>query len=127
MERRPAEWVLSRKVIDAIHVVSGHIRVTVYSPAPLIEEDQRRRRRMVPAAIAAKRISRVSVDSKQVRVYLTDGPVFYLPLSNFYRLSKATRTQRANWQLIGGGRRVYWPDVDEDITVDSLLEGIPLR
>jgi hypothetical protein len=60
-------------------------------------------------------------------VYLTDGPVFYLPLSNFYRLSKATRAQRANWQLIGGGRRVYWPDIDEDIAVDSLLEGIPLR
>ena len=127
MERRSAEWVLSRKVIDAIHGVGGHIRVTIYSPLHLIEEDQRRRRRVVPAEEATKRISRVSVDSKQVRVYLTDGPVFYLPLSNFYRLSKATRAQRANWQLIGGGRRVYWPDIDEDIAVDSLLEGIPLR
>ena len=126
-ERRSAEWVLSRKVIDAIHGVGGHIRVTIYSPLHLIEEDQRRRRRVVPAEEATKRISRVSVDSKQVRVYLTDGPVFYLPLSNFYRLSKATRAQRANWQLIGGGRRVYWPDIDEDIAVDSLLEGIPLR
>ena len=127
MERRSAELVLSRKVIDAIHGVGGHIRVTIYSPLHLIEEDQRRRRRVVPAEEATKRISRVSVDSKQVRVYLTDGPVFYLPLSNFYRLSKATRAQRANWQLIGGGRRVYWPDIDEDIAVDSLLEGIPLR
>jgi len=127
MERRSAEWVLSRKVIDAIHGVGGHIRVTIYSPLHLIEEDQRRRRRVVPAEEATKRISRVSVDSKQVHVYLTDGPVFYLPLSNFYRLSKATRAQRANWQLIGGGRRVYWPDIDEDIAVDSLLEGIPLR
>jgi hypothetical protein len=127
MERRSAELVLSRKVIDAIHGVGGHIRVTIYSPLHLIEEDRRRRRRVVPAEEATKRISRVSVDSKQVRVYLTDGPVFYLPLSNFYRLSKATRAQRANWQLIGGGRRVYWPDIDEDIAVDSLLEGIPLR
>jgi hypothetical protein len=134
MERRSAEWVLSRKVIDAIHSVGGHIRVTVYSPLLLIEEEQRRRGRMVPAHVAArrtlaatKRISRVTVDAKQVRVYLTDGPVFYLPLSNFYRLSKATRAQRANWQLIGGGRRVYWPDIDEDLSVDSLLEGIPLK
>jgi Protein of unknown function (DUF2442) len=127
MERRSAEWVLSRKVIDAIHSVDGHIRVTVYSPLSLIEEEQRRRGRMVPANVAAKRISRVSVDSKQVRVYLTDGPVFYLPLSNFYRLSKATRAQRANWQLIGRGRRVYWPDIDEDLSFDSLLEGIPLK
>jgi Protein of unknown function (DUF2442) len=125
MERRSAEWVLSRKVIDAIHSVGGHIRVTDYSPLPLIEEEQRRRGRMVPADVATKRISRVSVDSKQVRVYLADGPVFYLPLSNFYRLSKATRAQRANWQLIGGGRRVYWPDIDEDIALDSLVEGVP--
>jgi hypothetical protein len=125
MERRSAEWVLSRKVIDAIHSVGGHVRVTVYSPLPLIEEELRRRGRIVPADVATKRISRVSVDSKQVRVNLTDGPVFYLPLSNFYRLSKATRAQRANWQLIGGGRRVYWPDIDEDIALDSLVEGVP--
>jgi hypothetical protein len=50
-----------------------------------------------------------------------------LQLSNFYRLYKATRAQRANWQESGGGRRVNWPDIDEDIAVDSLLEGIPLR
>jgi hypothetical protein len=125
LEKRAAEWVLSRKVVDAMHEVGAHIRVTVYSPLPLMEDEQRRRGRMVPADVAAKRIARVSVNSKQVRVYLTDGPVFYLPLSNFYRLSKATRAQRANWQLLGGGRRVYWPDIDEDLGVDSLLEGVP--
>lgn len=97
----------------------------VYSPCPLIEEERRRRGRMVPADVAEKRITRVSVDSKRVRVYLADGPVFYLPLSRVYRLSKATRAQRANWQLLGGGRRVYWPDLDEDLSVDTLLEGVP--
>jgi Protein of unknown function (DUF2442) len=126
LEPHAAEWVLSRKVIDAAHDVGAHVRLTVYSPRPLMEEE-RRRRRMVPADVVAKRITRVSVDSKQVRVYLADGPVFYLPLSNFYRLSKATRAQRSNWQLIGRGRRVYWPDIDEDIAVDDLLEGIPSR
>ena len=127
LEPHAAEWVLSRKVIDVVHDVGAHVRLTVYSPRPLMEEEQRRRRRVVPADIAGKRISRVSVDSKQVRVYLADGPVFHLPLSNFYRLSKATRAQRANWQLIGRGRRVYWPDIDQDIAVDDLLEGIPSR
>ena len=29
MDRRSAEWLLSRKVIDAIHGVGGHIRVTI--------------------------------------------------------------------------------------------------
>jgi Protein of unknown function (DUF2442) len=127
LEPHAAEWVLSRKVINAVHDVGAHVRLTVYSPRPLMEEEQGRRGRMVPADVAAKRISRVSVDSKQVRVYLADGPVFYLPLSNFYRLSKATRAQRANWQLIGNGRRAYWPDIDEDIAIDSLFEGIPVE
>jgi hypothetical protein len=125
LEHRSAEWVLSRKVMEAVHGVGGHVRVTVYSPLALIEEEQRRLGRMVPADIAGKRITRVSVGAKRIRVYLDGGPVFYLEFSNFYRLSKATRAQRANWQLIGGGRRVYWPDIDEDIAVDSLLWGVP--
>jgi uncharacterized protein DUF2442 len=126
LEHRSAEWVLSRKVVDAIHGVGGRIRVTVYSPLALVEEDQRRRRRMVPSDVAAKRITRVSVDSKKVRVYLSDGTVFHLPLSSSYRLSMATRAQRANWQLLAGGRRVYWPEIDEDLAADSLLEGFPV-
>ena len=75
----------------------------------------------------ARATDRIVKKIAAVRVYLADGPVFHLPLSNFYRLSKATRAQQANWQLIGSGRRVYWPDIDEDIAIDSLLEGIPSR
>ena len=127
LEPHAAEWVLSRKVLDVVHRVGAHIRLTVYSPRHLIVEEQRRRRRMVPADVAGKRITRVSVGAKRIRVFIADGPVFYVPFSASWRLSKATRAQRANWQLIGGGRRVYWPDIDEDIAVDTLLAGIPVE
>ena len=38
----------------------------------------------------------------------------------FPRLRNATRKQRAHWQLIGDGIGIHWPEVDEDIEVESL-------
>jgi hypothetical protein len=31
--------------------------------------------------------------------------------------------ERNHWQLIGGGRGVHWPDLDEDISIENLLAG----
>jgi hypothetical protein len=31
--------------------------------------------------------------------------------------------ERANWRLIAGGEGIHWPDLDEDISVESLLAG----
>jgi Protein of unknown function (DUF2442) len=43
------------------------------------------------------------------------------PLAWFPRLAEATDEQRRNWRLIGRGHGIHWPDVDEDISVESLL------
>jgi hypothetical protein len=32
-------------------------------------------------------------------------------------------TERSNWRLIAGGEGIHWPDLDEDISVKSLLAG----
>jgi len=39
----------------------------------------------------------------------------------FPRLLAATPVQRANWRLIGRGVGIHWEDIDEDISVRSLL------
>jgi len=31
--------------------------------------------------------------------------------------------ERRDWRLIGQGRGIHWPDLDEDITVENLLVG----
>ena len=31
--------------------------------------------------------------------------------------------ERSNWELIGGGQGIHWPDLDEDISVEMLLAG----
>jgi hypothetical protein len=54
-------------------------------------------------------------------VRLADGREVSAPLVWFPRLKAATARQRKNWRLIGGGVGIHWPDVDEDISVESLL------
>jgi hypothetical protein len=56
-------------------------------------------------------------------VELLDGRVISTPLSWFPRLSNATPKQLENWELLGNGEGIHWPDVDEDLSVSGLLAG----
>src|SRR5881628_2209042 len=73
------------------------------------------------------RIQRVRVTKDQIIAHLVDGRVISVPLAWSWRLSEATPAQRANWTLIGGGHGVHWPDVDEDISAEGMLNGGPAR
>ena len=63
----------------------------------------------------------VSVTDDVLRVVLADGREVSVPLAWFPRLLDATPAQRRDWRLIGGGIGIHFPDVDEDISVESLL------
>ena len=63
----------------------------------------------------------VSISTDALHVSLADGREVSAPLAWFPRLLKATKEQRNNWRLIGGGIGIHWEDVDEDISVESLL------
>ena len=63
----------------------------------------------------------VKVTDDQLLVVLADGRELAAPLAWFPRLTEATAAQRKNWRLIGRGQGIHWPDVDEDISVASLL------
>jgi hypothetical protein len=63
----------------------------------------------------------VRVTSKGLRVHLADDRVIEVPLDWFPRLQGATRAQRKNWRLIGGGIGIHWEDIDEDVSVEVLL------
>jgi hypothetical protein len=41
----------------------------------------------------------------------------------FPRLRDASEKQRANWRLIGPGIGIHWDEIDEDVSVRSLLVG----
>ena len=63
----------------------------------------------------------VTVMDDRLVVILADGRELAAPLAWFPRLLEATQDQRRNWRLIGRGHGIHWPDVDEDISVASLL------
>lgn len=79
------------------------------------------------AVSVENRIRRVDVNDETITAYLVDGRVISVPLAWSWRLSEATRKQRENWQLIGDGHGVHWPDVDEDISAEGMLNGVPAR
>lgn len=73
------------------------------------------------------RITAIDVTDDTIAATLADGRTISVPLVWSWRLAGATPEQRANWRLIGGGEGVHWPDVDEDISVRGMLDGIPAR
>ena len=80
---------------------------------------------MSTAISVESRIGRVEVNDETITAHLVDGRVISVPLAWSWRLSDATPAQRANWQLIGDGHGIHWPDVDEDISAEGMLNGIP--
>ncbi len=72
-------------------------------------------------------ISDVEVTDETITAHLVDGRVISVPLAWSWRLSDATPSQRANWTLIGDGHGVHWPDVDEDLSADGMLNGVRSR
>jgi hypothetical protein len=63
----------------------------------------------------------VTVTDEQLIVMLADGRELAIPLAWFPRLFVATEQQRRNWRFTGRGQGIHWPDLDEDISVASLL------
>ncbi len=71
------------------------------------------------------RIEKVWVTDDEIVAQLSDGRVISVPLVWSWRLSEATPAQRANWRLIGTGQGVHWPEVDEDLSAEGMLYGVP--
>ncbi|MBI5588941.1 MAG: DUF2442 domain-containing protein [Deltaproteobacteria bacterium] len=71
------------------------------------------------------RIKDIIVTEDTITTELMDGRTISVPLAWSWRLSEATPKQRANWEIIGDGHGVHWPDIDEDISAEGMLYGIP--
>lgn len=73
------------------------------------------------------RVLGVQVSEDEISAFLVDGRRISVPLAWSWRLSEATPEQRQNFQLIGDGEGIHWPDVDEDISVEGMLGGVPAK
>jgi hypothetical protein len=71
------------------------------------------------------RIKNIEVTDDTITAYLVDGRIISVPLAWSWRLSEATPEQRANYEIIGDGQGVHWPEIDEDISAEGMLYGVP--
>ena len=76
---------------------------------------------MVKVRLPVARDATVTEDTLTVK--LSDGRTITVPLAWYPRLVHATKEERGNWRLIGGGQGIHWPDLDEDVSVEGLLAG----
>jgi hypothetical protein len=67
----------------------------------------------------------IEISQDELSVELVDGRTIVVPLVWYPRIFNATDSERNNWRLIGNGEGIHWPDLDEDISVEHLLAGIP--
>ena len=67
----------------------------------------------------------IRVTEDTLTAELHDGRTISVPLAWYPRLVRAAQEERDNWELIGTGEGIHWPDLDEDISVEMLLAGVP--
>lgn len=65
----------------------------------------------------------VTVTAESLSVDLTDGRTVSVPLAWYPRLLHGTPKERNKWRLIGEGEGIHWPDLDEDLSIESLVLG----
>ncbi len=51
-----------------------------------------------------------------------DGRELSVPLANFPRLAGASEQELNDWRLIGSGVGIHWPQLDEDLSIQKLLD-----
>ncbi len=69
------------------------------------------------------RLLDIRVTEDEIIARLVDGRTISVPLACSWRLSEATPGQRNNFEIIGDGQGIHWPDIDEDISVERMLCG----
>jgi hypothetical protein len=65
----------------------------------------------------------VAITDEELTVELVDGRRIMVPLAWYPRLLNAAPAERQNWQRLGDGYAIEWPDLDEHIGIEGLLAG----
>lgn len=75
--------------------------------------------------IEAATAKAVRVSREALTVELHDGRTVSVPIAWYPRLAHGSMKERQQWEFIGPGIGIHWPALDEDISIDGLLKGVP--
>ena len=65
----------------------------------------------------------VGFTDDMICLILVDGREVRAPLEFYPKLAQATPAQRKAYRLIAGGHGIHWEDLDEDLSVESIVLG----
>jgi hypothetical protein len=77
--------------------------------------------------VVEPRLLDIQVTEDEIIAHLVDARTISVPLAWSWRLAEATPAQRQNFEIIGDGQGIHWPEIDEDISVEGMLFGSPAR
>ena len=81
----------------------------------------------LPHRVDIPQAASVRITDDTLTVDLLDGRSVSVPLEWYPRLLHAQVAEREHWRFIGNGEGLHWPDLDEDISVEAIVFGIPSR
>jgi hypothetical protein len=73
---------------------------------------------------AANRAKAVRFERGFLVVEFRDGREVHLPLRMYPTLARATPAQRRTWTMIGPEKGFHWPELDLDLSVEGLIQGL---
>ncbi len=76
---------------------------------------------IIKLKLAQAEITNVCVEDDTLTVDLADGRTISVPILWFPRLAYGTAAERNNFQILRDS--IYWPDLDEDVGLPTLLLG----
>ena len=65
----------------------------------------------------------VNFNTDSLIVELVDGRSISIPITWFPSLSSASQNELMDWEILGDGEGIHWPQLDEDLSVNGLLLG----
>ena len=69
----------------------------------------------------------ITISEDSLSVDLWDGRTIIVPLIWYPRLWHGSEEERKNFEIIGNGTLIHWPDLDEDLSVSGILAGRRFR
>ena len=70
-----------------------------------------------------REVIKIRFETHVMVLEFADGGTASAPYWWYPRLRDATDAQRRNYRMSGRGRGIHWPDIDEDLSVNGILEG----
>ena len=62
------------------------------------------------------------IGKDRLEVYLDDGRIIFVPIQWYPRLAEASKKELQNFEWIGKGVGIHWPDLDEDLSIEGFLK-----